>query len=113
MVLNMGAAASLNPRRAAHSAELDGENVVRAIPDMGYLHTGIEKSCERQNLFASDYADGPHRLPESLGNNLAYCWPSRNCSASKFRSARNTFDHDGGAAAISRTSFGWVRTQSI
>jgi len=32
--------------RAAHSAGTRRRNVVRAIPDMGYLHTGIEKSCE-------------------------------------------------------------------
>src|SRR5437763_16904066 len=27
--------------------ELDGENVVNIMPDIGYLHTGIEKTGER------------------------------------------------------------------
>jgi len=40
------AAAPVDARRAAHFAELDGETVVKAVPDLGYLHTGIEKSCE-------------------------------------------------------------------
>jgi len=26
--------------------EIDGETVVRLLPDIGYLHTGIEKTCE-------------------------------------------------------------------
>jgi len=26
--------------------EIDGETVVRLMPDIGYLHTGIEKTCE-------------------------------------------------------------------
>jgi len=25
--------------------ELDGETIVKAVPDHGYLHTGHEKSC--------------------------------------------------------------------
>ncbi len=28
--------------------ELDGENVVSAVPTIGYLHTGIEKTCEQK-----------------------------------------------------------------
>lgn len=28
--------------------ELDGENILTCIPDVGYLHSGIEKSCERK-----------------------------------------------------------------
>src|SRR5262249_34183991 len=27
---------------------LDGETVIKAIPDIGYLHTGIEKTMERE-----------------------------------------------------------------
>jgi NADH-quinone oxidoreductase subunit D len=53
--------------------ELDGENVVKAIPDMGYLHTGIEKSCEdktySQAITLTDRID----YLNPLGNNLAYC----------------------------------------
>ena len=28
--------------------ELDGETVVKAIPDIGFLHTGIEKTMENK-----------------------------------------------------------------
>src|SRR5258706_16455399 len=73
MVLNMG------PHHAAtHGVlrvllEQDGENVVTAVPDLGYLHTGIEKSCEdktySQAITLTDRID----YLNPLGNNLAYC----------------------------------------
>jgi NADH-quinone oxidoreductase subunit D len=53
--------------------ELDGENVVKARPDIGYLHTGIEKSCEAktysQVITLTDRID--YLAP--LSNNLCYC----------------------------------------
>src|SRR3972149_3675188 len=52
--------------------ELDGETVVRATPDIGYLHTGIEKSCEdktfHQAIPLTDRID--YLCP--LTNNLCY-----------------------------------------
>src|SRR5205807_1620815 len=53
--------------------ELDGETVVKAVPDLGYLHTGIEKSCEdktySQVITLTDRID----YLNPLGNNLVYC----------------------------------------
>ncbi|HLY61178.1 MAG TPA: NADH dehydrogenase (quinone) subunit D [Terriglobia bacterium] len=53
--------------------ELDGETVVRAIYDIGYLHTGFEKSFEdktySQGVTLTDRMD--YLAP--LSNNLAYC----------------------------------------
>jgi NADH-quinone oxidoreductase subunit D len=53
--------------------ELDGETVVKARPDVGYLHTGIEKSCEAktysQAITLTDRID--YLAP--LSNNLCYC----------------------------------------
>jgi NADH-quinone oxidoreductase subunit D len=53
--------------------ELDGETVVKAWPDIGYLHTGIEKSCEAktysQAITLTDRLD--YLAP--LSNNLCYC----------------------------------------
>ncbi|MCI0399069.1 MAG: NADH dehydrogenase (quinone) subunit D [Chloroflexi bacterium] len=52
--------------------ELDGENVVNLAPDIGYLHTGIEKNMEAKTytkaLVMTDRIDylGP------MSNNLAY-----------------------------------------
>jgi len=52
--------------------ELDGETVVRVTPDIGYLHTGIEKSCEsltyHQAITLTDRID--YLCP--LTNNLCY-----------------------------------------
>ena len=52
--------------------ELDGEMIVKAVPDIGYLHTGIEKSAEskyyQQVVTLTDRID--YLAP--LCNNLAY-----------------------------------------
>ena len=73
MVLNMGPQHPSTHGVLRILLELDGENVVKAIPDMGYLHTGIEKSCEdktySQAITLTDRID----YLSPLGNNLAYC----------------------------------------
>jgi len=48
MTLNMGRS-TVHARRAAMILELDGETVVKASCDIGYLHTGIEKEFEQKN----------------------------------------------------------------
>ncbi len=51
---------------------LDGEHVVKTIPDIGYLHTGMEKLFEykkyQQGIVITDRMD----YLNPLGNNLAY-----------------------------------------
>ena len=51
---------------------LDGETVVKTIPDIGYLHTGMEKLFEykkyQQGIVITDRMD----YLNPLGNNLAY-----------------------------------------
>src|ERR1044071_1265144 len=51
---------------------LDGELIVKAIPDIGYLHTGMEKLFEfkkyQQGIVITDRID----YLNPLGNNLAY-----------------------------------------
>ena len=53
--------------------ELDGETIVSAKPDIGYLHTGIEKEFEvkfyQQGVTLTDRID--YLAP--LSNNLCYC----------------------------------------
>ena len=53
--------------------ELDGEEIVTCLPDIGYLHTGIEKNMEtktyEQSIVMTDRMD----YLSPLGNNLAYC----------------------------------------
>ena len=43
--------------------ELDGETIVKCQPDIGYLHTGIEKEFEVKTYQQARHADRPHRLP--------------------------------------------------
>ncbi|MDQ3373569.1 MAG: NADH dehydrogenase (quinone) subunit D [Acidobacteriota bacterium] len=51
---------------------LDGELVIKAVPDIGYLHTGMEKLFEykkyQQGIVITDRMD----YLNPLGNNLAY-----------------------------------------
>jgi len=53
--------------------ELDGETIVKAEPDVGFLHTGIEKECEektyQQVVPLTDRVD----YLANLSNNLCYC----------------------------------------
>jgi len=53
--------------------ELEGETVIRALVDIGYLHTGFEKSYERltysQGITLTDRMD--YLAP--LSNNLGFC----------------------------------------
>ncbi len=73
MVLNMGPQHPSTHGVLRIVLELDGETVIRARPDIGYLHTGIEKSCEAktysQAITLTDRLD--YLAP--LSNNLCYC----------------------------------------
>ncbi len=73
MVLNMGPQHPSTHGVLRVLLELDGETVVTARPDIGYLHTGIEKTCEAktysQAITLTDRID--YLAP--LSNNLAYC----------------------------------------
>ncbi len=53
--------------------ELDGETIIRATPDIGYLHTGIEKNAEK--LFYPQVIPLTDRIDyvAPLSNNLVYC----------------------------------------
>jgi NADH-quinone oxidoreductase subunit D len=73
MILNMGPQHPSTHGVLRVVLELDGETVVRARPDIGYLHTGIERNCEAltysQAITLTDRID--YLAP--LSNNLAYC----------------------------------------
>jgi NADH-quinone oxidoreductase subunit D len=73
MVLNMGPQHPSTHGVLRVVLELDGETVVKARPEIGYLHTGIEKSCEAktyaQAITLTDRLD--YLAP--LSNNLCYC----------------------------------------
>src|SRR3954469_10682647 len=46
MILNMGPQHPSTHGVLRVLLEIDGETVVRMVPDIGFLHTGIEKTCE-------------------------------------------------------------------
>lgn len=72
MVLNMGPQHPSTHGVLRLILELDGETIVRAEPDIGYLHTGIEKQCEaltyQQVVTLTDRVD----YLANLSNNLCY-----------------------------------------
>ncbi|MFB3812739.1 MAG: NADH dehydrogenase (quinone) subunit D [Terriglobales bacterium] len=73
MILNMGPQHPSTHGVLRLLLEIDGENVVRMMPDIGYLHTGIEKTFEakfyQQCVVLTDRMD--YLCP--MTNNLAYC----------------------------------------
>ena len=52
---------------------LDGEVVVKATPDIGYLHTGIEKTMEKEKWQQVVTVTCRMDYLNSFGNDLAYC----------------------------------------
>src|SRR5437588_10261421 len=72
MILNMGPQHPSTHGGWRVILEIDGENVVRIMRDIGYLHTGIEKTCEakfyQQVVPLTDRID--YLCP--LTNNLCY-----------------------------------------
>jgi NADH-quinone oxidoreductase subunit D len=73
VVLNMGPQHPSTHGVLRLLLEIDGETIVRIMPDIGYLHTGIEKTCEakfyQQVVPMTDRID--YLAP--MTNNLAYC----------------------------------------
>ncbi|HSU33185.1 MAG TPA: hypothetical protein VLJ11_18310, partial [Bryobacteraceae bacterium] len=72
MVLNMGPQHPSTHGVLRILLELDGETIIRARPDIGFLHTGIEKQCEalryQQVIPLTDRVD----YLANLSNNLCY-----------------------------------------
>jgi NADH-quinone oxidoreductase subunit D len=73
MILNMGPQHPSTHGVLRIALELDGETVVKAVPDLGYLHTGIEKSCEDKTYSQAITLTDRMDYLNPLGNNLVYC----------------------------------------
>jgi NADH-quinone oxidoreductase subunit D len=73
MVLNIGPQHPSTHGVLRLAVELDGETIVKCRPEIGYLHTGIEKECEaktyQQVVTLTDRVD--YLAPLSM--NLGYC----------------------------------------
>ena len=53
--------------------DLDGETVIDARPEIGYLHTGIEKTIENKRYESAITCTDRMDYLNPLGNNLGYC----------------------------------------
>lgn len=53
--------------------ELDGEVVINCIPDVGFLHTGIEKNMEAKTYEKAAVMTDRLDYLNTVGNNLVYC----------------------------------------
>jgi NADH-quinone oxidoreductase subunit D len=72
MVINMGPQHPATHGVLRLVLEIDGEIVVRVYPEIGYLHTGIEKTCEAK--FYQQVVPLTDRINylDPLSNNLCY-----------------------------------------
>jgi NADH-quinone oxidoreductase subunit D len=72
MLLNMGPQHPSTHGVLRLLLELDGERVISCIPDIGYLHTGIEKTCEDKTYTKVIPLTDRMDYLSPMSNNLGY-----------------------------------------
>lgn len=72
MVLSMGPQHPSTHGVLQIMLEIEGESIVKAEPEIGYLHTGIEKNCEGQ--FWSTAQTNVERMDYLAPSNNAFCY---------------------------------------
>ena len=72
MLLNMGPQHPSTHGVLRLLLELDGETVISCIPDIGFLHTGIEKNMEAKTYQKAEVMTDRLDYLNTVGNNLAY-----------------------------------------
>ena len=72
MLLNMGPQHPSTHGVLRLLLELDGETVISCIPDIGFLHTGIEKNMEAKTYQKAEVMTDRLDYMNTMGNNLAY-----------------------------------------
>ena len=72
MIINMGPSHPSTHGVLRLVLELNGENVVRCTPHIGYLHTGIEKTMENLSYYKALVLTDREDYLSNLCNNLAY-----------------------------------------
>jgi NADH-quinone oxidoreductase subunit D len=73
MLLNMGPQHPSTHGVLRLLLELDGEIVLNCIPDIGFLHTGIEKNMESKTYQKAEVMTDRIDYMNNVGNNLVYC----------------------------------------
>jgi len=89
MILNMGPQHPAMHGVLRLVVEIDGEIVVRLQPEIGYLHTGIEKTCEAK--FYQQVVPLTDRLDylSPMATTSAIAWPSSGCWGWRFPRRRS------------------------
>ena len=72
MLLNMGPQHPSTHGVLRLLLELDGEIVINCIPDIGFLHTGVEKNMEAKTYQKAEVMSDRLDYMNTVGNNLAY-----------------------------------------
>ncbi len=72
MIINMGPQHPSTHGVLRLILTLEGERVIKAIPDIGYLHTGIEKTAEAKSYFKALVVTDRMDYLAPLSNNLGY-----------------------------------------
>ncbi len=72
MLLNMGPQHPSTHGVLRLLLELDGEVIINCIPDIGFLHTGIEKNMEAKTYLKAEVMSDRLDYMNNMGNNLAY-----------------------------------------
>lgn len=73
MLLNMGPQHPSTHGVLRLLLELDGETIINCVPDIGYLHTGIEKNMEAKTYEKAEVMTDRLDYLNTVGNNLVYC----------------------------------------
>jgi NADH-quinone oxidoreductase subunit D len=73
MVLNMGPQHPSTHGVLRLLLELDGETIINVVPDVGFLHTGIEKNMEAKTYIKAEVMSDRLDYMNTTGNNLVYC----------------------------------------
>jgi NADH-quinone oxidoreductase subunit D len=73
MVLNMGPQHPSTHGVLRLVLELDGETIINVVPDIGFLHTGIEKNMEAKTYQKAEVMTDRMDYMNTIGNNLTYC----------------------------------------
>ncbi|MBL7161750.1 MAG: NADH dehydrogenase (quinone) subunit D [Anaerolineales bacterium] len=73
MLLNMGPQHPSTHGVLRLMLELDGETIINCVPDIGFLHTGIEKNMEAKRYEQAEVMTDRLDYLNTVGNNLVYC----------------------------------------
>jgi NADH-quinone oxidoreductase subunit D len=73
MLLNMGPQHPSTHGVLRLLLELDGEIVINCIPDIGFLHTGVEKNMESKTYQKAEVMTDRLDYLNPMGNNLTFC----------------------------------------